>query len=331
MIYPLRRVWDPALYQGGGRHRGYFEGWYFKAVDADGLRPVAIIPGVSYSSDGRTAQAFVQLVRPGGASRFFAVSASEFTFDRRRFLIRVGPNEFSAGGVRLDLQDEIGYVRGELSFGPWRPWPVTAFSPGIMGWYRFVPRMECYHGVLSMDHAVDGSLEIGPERLVLDGGRGYTEKDWGSSFPSSWVWAQSNTFEVPGVSVTLSVARVPWLTGAFTGHIAGLLHDGELHRFATYTGARPVCLTTGPGSADVVLRDTRKELEVHVEGASPSALKAPTLGAMVGRADEALGATVTVALRALRGGRATRIFEGTGRAAGVEVMNDRGELAGPAC
>jgi hypothetical protein len=195
-----------------------------------------------------------------------------------------------------------------------------------MGWYRYVPRMECYHGVLSLDHELSGRLVVDGEELVFDGGRGYVEKDWGRSFPSSWVWLQSNHFGRPGVSVTASVARIPWVTGAFTGHIAGLLLDGRLHRFATYTGASLAAVETRPGAAHVVLRDRRRELELEAEGAPSGALKAPVLGAMEGRADEALGATVRARLRELRGGRASVVFEGTDAHAGLEVMNEHREL-----
>jgi tocopherol cyclase len=182
-----------------------------------------------------------------------------------------------------------------------------------------------------MDHALSGSLTVDGAELSFDGGRGYAEKDWGRSFPSSWIWAQSNHFERPGISVSASVARVPWMTGAFTGHIAGLLLDGDLHRFATYTGARLACMETRPGSADFTLRDRRQELELHVDGAAPAALKAPTLGSMEARADEALGTIVHVTLRAMRGGRAEKVFSGEGRHAGVEIMNDRGELVPVEC
>jgi tocopherol cyclase len=326
VLYPLRRIWDPATYQGGSRRRRYFEGWYLKMVDAAGESPLSLIPGVSFSEDGAARQAFVQLVRPGGASRYFAFSADEFAFDKDRFAISIGDNSFSTEGLRVDLRDEQGCVRGDVRFGDWSPWPVTLLSPGVMGPYRFVPRMECYHGVLSMDHALSGSLVVDGEEIAFDGGRGYAEKDWGRSFPSSWVWAQSNHFGRPGISVSASIGRVPWMTGAFTGHIAGLLLDGTLHRFTTYTGADLACIETRPGSADFVLRDRREELEIHIEGAATTALKAPTLGSMEARADEALGATLHVTLRALRGGEAPRLFAGEGRHAGVEIMNALGEL-----
>jgi len=183
--------------------------------------------------------------------------------------------------------------------------------------------MECYHGVLSLDHALQGALHIGGERLALDGGRGYVEKDWGTSFPSSWVWAQSNHFGTTGVSCILSVARIPWRGSSFTGHIAGLLLDGRLHRFATYTGSRPVEVSSGAGQARVVMAGRGRRLEVEVEGAVAGALKAPVLGAMQGRSDEALDGRLRVRLVVEGEGL---IYEGEGHAAGVEVMDPNGEL-----
>jgi tocopherol cyclase len=331
MLYAARRIWDPALYQGGSRSRRYFEGWYFKLVDADGAHPISLIPGVSFSEDGRVRTAFVQLVRPGGRTRYLPFPAEAFTYEKKRFAISVGGNRFSRDAITLDLRDEVGGVSGEIRFGPWTPWPVRPLSPGVMGWYRFVPGMECYHGVLSLDHALTGSLEVDGETLTFDGGRGYTEKDWGRSFPSSWIWAQSNHFGREGVSVSASIARIPWMTGTFTGSIAGLLLDGELHRFATYTGARLACVETRPGEADILLRDAHSELELHVHGGTTAPLKAPALGSMEARADEALGASVHVTLRTLAGGRATTRFDGEGLHAGVEIMNANDELGHVRC
>jgi hypothetical protein len=326
------RIWNPAAYQGGRVARRYFEGWYYKHVDADARRALAIIPGISYSADGSARHSFVQVVPSAGETHYFALPAEAFGFDvREPFGINVGPNRFSREGITLDLADGDRSASGTLRFGPWAPWPVRPLSPGVMGWYRFVPRMETYHGVLSMDHAVSGSIVLDGERIDFDGGRGYVEKDWGRSFPSSWIWAQSNSFDYPGTSVSLSVAKVPWMTGAFVGNIAGLLHDGELHRFATYTGAKLRCLETTASEAHLVLGDRREELEVHLNGCEALVLKAPVLGAMEGRAAESLGGTIDVALRVVRGGQSKVVFQGSGRQAGIEIMNDAGELGDTPC
>ncbi|NTU89166.1 MAG: hypothetical protein HGA54_04565 [Actinobacteria bacterium] len=332
MSYFLRRIWNPAIYQGGNVNRRYFEGWYFKQADAEGRQVFAVIPGVSFSADGTSKHAFVQIISGGGSTHYFSYPIESFVFDPREpFNIQIGDNIFTEAGMTLRLKDSTAEAYGEVRFGAWTPWPVTTLSPGIMGWYRFVPFMETYHGVLSMDHEVSGSVVLDGETIRLDDGRGYIEKDWGHSFPSSWIWAQSNHFDRPGVSVSISVAKVPWLTGAFVGHIAGLQIDGKLHRFATYTGARLVCIETGTNEAHLILRDRREELDVGIHGSETLSLKAPTLGAMVGHDAESLGGTIDVTLRELRGGQSGVVFQGTGTLAGIEVMNDRNELGSVRC
>ena len=107
-----------------------------------------------------------------------------------------------------------------------------------MGWYAWVPKMECYHGVLGFDHQITGSLEFNGTELDFTNGRGYIEKDWGVAFPEGYVWMQSNHFNRPRVCLTASIAMIPWLGSAFRGFIVGLWIDRQLYRFATYTGAK---------------------------------------------------------------------------------------------
>ena len=54
-----------------------------------------------------------------------------------------------------------------------------------MGWYAYLPIMECYHGILSMDHELSGELIYNGDFLAFNKGRGYIEKDWGKNFPTS--------------------------------------------------------------------------------------------------------------------------------------------------
>ena len=322
---PLRKIYHPALYQGGQRSSRYFEGWYFKLDTADGLAPLAVIPGVSYERDGAS-HAFVQLIHGDGATAYFEYPIEAFAHSKRHFDIAVGPNRFSDSGISLDLAGEGGHAVGEVAFSPWSPWPVTLGSPGIMGPYRFTPFMECYHGVLSMDHAITGIIETGDGQTRFDGGRGYVEKDWGRSFPRAWVWAQCNGFERPGVSVMVSVARIPWLRGAFTGLIAGVLMDGRLFRFATYTGARLEYLMTGGGAAEIVIADRRYRLVVKLGGAVPGELRSPVLGGMDGTVYETLRGQMSVTFDELVGGSYERVFEGQSRRAAFELMDDEGLL-----
>lgn len=319
----LGRIWRPAVYQDGLKRHGYFEGWYFKIVNGSETHAAAIIPGISLDPSGNTSHSFVQLIRTGGATAYWEYPVSDFRFDPRRFEIEVGPNRFSLAGIELALEGGAGRVNGALKFGTQTPWPVRPLSPGIMGWYRFVPFMEAYHGVLSLDHSVEGSLGIDGESVDFSEGRGYAEKDWGRSFPSAWVWAQSNHFESPGTSVTVSIARIPWLGGSFIGYIVGLLHDGTLYEFTTYNGARVPYFDLTDGRTTMLL--TRKGLELHltIDGAHPGTLRSPVMGAMSGTVWESLDASIAVKLSRAD----TVLFEGTGTHAGVELMDKDSVLA----
>lgn len=91
MPHTTSRLWNPVAYQGGRVTRRYFEGWYYKQVDATGHRALAVIPGISYSADGESKHSFVQIVPSGGETHYFAFPAEEFGSDARApFGVRVG-------------------------------------------------------------------------------------------------------------------------------------------------------------------------------------------------------------------------------------------------
>jgi hypothetical protein len=188
-----------------------------------------------------------------------------------------------------------------------------------MGWYAWMPRMECYHGVLSFDHSISGTLEVEGQAHVFDGGRGYIEKDWGKAFPAGYIWFQSNHFDVPRACLTASIAMIPWLGSAFRGFIIGLWLDGRLYRFATYTGARTERLVLQDEQVDWVVSDRHLRLEMQVVQAGGGLIFGPTRQNMGRRVDETLDASLWVRLRE-RGGR--MLFEGSGRHAGLEINGD---------
>jgi tocopherol cyclase len=68
------------------------------------------------------------------------------------------------------------------------------FSPIAMGWYSFVPFMECYHGVISLYNNIFGKLSANDRIIDYTDEIGYIEKDWARSFPSSRLWMQTNHF-----------------------------------------------------------------------------------------------------------------------------------------
>ncbi|MEZ4699592.1 MAG: tocopherol cyclase family protein [Rhodothermales bacterium] len=310
---------DPDRYHGHRARKGFFEGWYFKLADAGAGRLLAVIPGVFMSRSGANRYAFVMTVdgqtQRVGMTRY---PLSDFSADADRFAIRIGPNTFSAEGLRLDLAGDAPW-RGELAFSGLAPWPVTLAAPGVMGWYAYMPFMECFHGVVSMDHLIDGALDLGGERVDLTGGRGYIEKDWGRNFPASWVWMQGNHFPEAGVSLSASVAIIPFVGTTFGGSIVGLRHEGRLYRFTTYTGARVRTLDVSPDRVRLVAEDRRHRLEVEAERGPTVRLFAPGPDDMMPRVDECLAAPLTVRLTE-RDGRP--IYAGRSTQGALEVQGD---------
>jgi hypothetical protein len=299
------------LYHGTHARAPFFEGWYFKLVDPTEQYAFAIIPGIAYGPDGQ-AHAFVQVLDgKHNQSAYHRFPVTDFRTSDAPFEVRIGPNVFSREMITLDLPHLRGTVRLVSPVAwPWRPW-----SPGIMGWFSFVPFMECYHGIVSLDHTLAGSLTWQGQEIGFDGGKGYGEKDWGRSFPAAWIWGQTNHFDRPQTSLTVSIARIPWVGVDFNGFIVGFLLEGKLYRFATYTGARIRQVHADDQTVTVVLTRGALRLELHARRASGGYLAAPVLGVMEGRVNESMSSEVTVTLR--RG--KTLLYEGTGRHAGLEV------------
>jgi tocopherol cyclase len=319
----LKTTLHPEWYHGHHRKPPLFEGWYYKLIDRSERHRYAVIPGIFLGTDPRTSHAFVQVLDGvTGGTTYHRYPVEEFWAAEGDFDVRVGPNRFTLEQISLRIEAPERTVTGDVRFTGLTPWPVTLSSPGIMGWYAWVPFMECYHGVLSIDHEIDGALTVDGQRVDFTGGRGYIEKDWGRSFPAAWVWLQTNHFEQPGTSLTGSVAMIPWVGRAFRGFIIGLWHSGELYRFATYTGARIEKLAISDTEVTWVVRDRRNRLEMVAHRKQSGLLRGPSGVDMGVRVPETLQATVAVRLANLAGGEAHALFEGTGRNAGLEVAGD---------
>lgn len=313
----LKTTLTPGMYHGFNKQPPFFEGWYYKLVSADESHKVAVIPGVIL---GKDAHAFVQVLNgTDGTTAYHTFAFQQFQADPSRFALQIDKNHFDGSRLLLDIERPEGQIQGEIQLGPLNPWPVTLVSPGIMGWYAWVPRMECYHGVLSFDHSLQGTLTLNGKMMNFDGGRGYIEKDWGQAFPSAWVWFQSNHFGGTPACITASVAIIPWMGSAFRGFIVGLWINGKLYRFATYSGARIRSLQIFDTHVDWVLQSNRYRLHLTARRVEGGLLRGPTRQDMGKRVLETLNATVQVRLENLQGGL---IFEGIGAHTGLEVMGD---------
>jgi len=323
-FYGMRKIWNTALFQGAGKRRRYFEGWYFKHVSKNG-RVYAIIPGIALSADGRKKHAFIQTIDGNTVDTHYVTFPFEaFAYSKDSFQINIDNNRFSTAGMQVDIRDGDYRLNGECVYDGARSLPFSLINPNAMGWYSFVPFMECYHGLVSMDHSVQGYLETEEERIDFNGGRGYIEKDWGRSFPSSWIWMQTNTFSTKGDSFMLSIARIPWLGKHFIGFLGFVTVSGKVHKFATYTGARLTSLDISDMSVNVVIQSGSRIIEITGRKKRKGLLQAPVNGVMERRISESIDADITVGISDRNG---SKLFRDTGALGGLEIVGDPQELA----
>lgn len=320
MVDYVRQVMHPVWYHGHERAAPFFEGWYYKCVSADGEQKWSFIPGIFIHQDPTQSHAFVQVLNgTDGVAHYHRFVQDDFEARRQAFDVRIGASHFQLDTITLDIDDASGRIKGTLRFQQQQPWRITPFAPGVMGPFAWIPFLECYHGICSLDHSIVGSLEINGDTVDFTGGRGYIEKDWGQSFPSGYIWQQSNHFDTKGTSLTASFASIPNLGRTFAGFIVGLWHDGQLYPFTTYNGSRVEYLYVDDQAVRWALSNRRYRLDVVVSRSDGAALRGPQRENMHMRVDETLNSVMDVRLI----NRQQRIIvEGRGQHAALEVVGD---------
>ena len=296
------KVWHQEAFQGTHRKKGYFEGWYLKLIDEPRTTVFALIPGVSIGRTKEESHAFIQLINAvTGKTEYFRFPYDAFSADQKKFDVSIAGNHFWDGGVEVDLHNETTSLKASLRFENIEKYPTSFLHPGIMGPFSFVPGMECYHGIVNIRHTICGSVVYNGAEMDMTGGEGYIEKDWGRSFPRSWIWLQANHFDAQNASFMFSIARIPWLGTTFTGLICFLRTDDGFYRFATYNGGTVTRVHTDGDRIEVSLKNAKHALSFTAYYQKGGILKAPKNGMMLREIEESITAEVEVTLGDHRG------------------------------
>jgi tocopherol cyclase len=310
------RIFRPWAFQGSLKRKNYFEGWYFKHVSADRNHVWSFIPGISLSKEGR--HAFIQVLNGRtGESHVFKYGVEAFSASGKELDIDLGKSHFGFGGISLEMQNESRKIEGNITYSSITKYPSTLLNPGIMGWYSFVPFMECKHGVFSMGHKLSGGLQIDQQYIDFEDGYGYIEKDWGSSFPESWVWLHCNTFNATNASFTFSVAKIPWLGSYFIGFISFLNLEGRFFNFSTWSKARIEKLEYIDNRLQIRITNRKYVLEAKAVNNQAGRLQAPVKGSMTRIIKETVDADIELKLSD-RSGKI--LFHDQGTRAGMELI-----------
>jgi hypothetical protein len=320
MLHQLHTLFHPEQYHGQGKTKRFFEGWYYKVVNADESRAFAIIPGIAMDENGMQ-QSFIQVLDGKKlTAEYHKYNVNEFSSEKNKFELRISSSFFSVNTIRLDLPE----VKGELNFEMLVPWPCPWYSPGIMGPFSFVPFMECYHGILSMNHTIHGKLIIHGETIDFTDGRGYIEKDWGHSFPDAYFWMQTNHFSQDRISLKASVAKIPWLGSSFVGFIAGVWIHDRIIRFTTYNSTKLITSFADQKKVELVMENKNYRLEILALREAATYLASPISGFMDGRIEESMNSRIEVQLYDKINKKL--LLNDTGKNAGLEVAGNIKEI-----
>lgn len=244
----------------------YFEGWYFK--HQFGKEMIAFIPGISKDLYGNKI-AFIQIIT-NQKSYYVPYSYNDCHIDRKRCYIRIDNNIFTKKGIKIDIKKEGLWIKGIIKYGDFQK-----IKYDIMGPFALLPFMECNHEVLSMKHYLKGNMNINNKDISKMWGIGYVEKDWGCSFPNSYIWTQCNIFSQVPLNIMASVAEIPLLGRRFLGSICVIQYKKKEYRIATYLGAKVIKMKNG-----FLLTQGRYKFYVSLLKSNPQHLYAPNKGAM---------------------------------------------------
>lgn len=288
---------NPEMFQGKkyiNTNQEYFEGWYFKNTNIK--NSISFIPGINVNKDEK--KAFVQVIT-NDFSGCVNYSIDDFEFRFRPFFIRIGNNLFSKNDIHVDIKDDAQNltVFGDIKYSGSENIRTNFLNPNIMGPFSYVPFMECNHAVLNMKTRADGLIYVNNDEMKFDNGIGYMEKDWGCSFPKSYIWCQGNNFQNSNASFMLSIADVPFKAFCFKGIICSLILNSTEFRFATYNNAKLVRYDVNDDFFNIVLKQGAYYLDISSKCITGLKLLAPVKGRMKKDIFESISASISVTLK----------------------------------
>ncbi|WP_455539937.1 tocopherol cyclase family protein [Terrisporobacter sp.] len=318
----MKEIFNPNLYHGAHKRKNFFEGWYYKIVDKKGNYKIAIIPGVSYGNNDNEHHCFIQIVNGIDLKyNYLSYGIDNFKYNNNPFRICVNSNIFTLDGINLSISQNNFYIKGNLVFKNTVKWPDSMINPGSMGLYNYLKFMECYSQVCVLNGSVVGCLAINEKNIDFTGGKIYIEKNWGKSFPKSWLWIQCNSFKNRKTSLTCSLGTIPFLIKSFTGFLIGITIEDKFYSFTTMNHSKIYIQILVD---DIILTVTKKNLKLtlktHTNADDFLILKSPTKGCMTSSVKENLNGQVYMLLEDTKLNKI--IFEDIGTSTGIEYGGD---------
>lgn len=318
----FRQMINPDLYH-GRLPWNKFEGWYFKVCSEDAA--LAFIPGIFHGDSKMKPHSFLQILDGTSVAYDYIIfPENNFRASAESLELFVGENSFSFSEIRLNTGSRLGSLEARLRLDGVRKWNCSGKSQRSMGFYNFLPFMECYSQVCAMDMSVSGYVSTGGGTYEFKNDRGYIEKNWGNQFPVSWLWVQCNCFKHTKASLSASAGHIPFILGSFRGFLIGLQTENGFFSFTSMNGSKLKVRQVGRDRV-ITVQNTDYSLEIATKSSVDAFVlcNAPKGGQMIPLVRETLTAAIDVKLTDLRTGRI--LYEDNGFKAGIEYGGEQVE------
>ncbi|MEG0592172.1 MAG: tocopherol cyclase family protein [Coprobacillus sp.] len=259
-----------------------FEGWYFRVVD--NKISIAVIIGIAKTSEKQ--EAFIQVFHTlSQKSERVSFDIEEFHYQDVPFMINI--KNIILKKHYVHIEDENLSVLIDLEINMPKYIKKSLYAPTIMGPFAYFKNMQCNHAITNLKSYTKGYIDYLDKRYYINGTI-YQEKDWGTSFPTKYIWVQSHCCHEKRAILFLSCATIPLNKIGFTGIIMTLIIDDKEFHIASYYGAYIVKAKKMGNSYILIIRQGRYLIKCYLRMGPTYILDAPREGQMTRQIEESL-------------------------------------------
>lgn len=267
----------------------FFEGYYYKVTTDDFA--LAIIVGFTLQENKQIA--FVQCYNSKTNQKdYLEYDYDQFYFDVLSNTVYLKDHYFGKDEVYF-FDERVDYVihffideRVELD--------TNFYTPTIMGPFHYIPFLQCNHAIITLQGSVEGEI-IYKDACHDFSGIGYSEKDWGTSFPREYVWIQSNhSLEGYGNSLFLACGHIPMKLFDFMGVIGLIKAKDKTYKIGSYFGAKVIERSIVDQSSILIIKQGKYLFSFKLRLGTTCEFLGPNQGVMNTKINESLDSNCTV-------------------------------------
>ena len=219
----------------------HFEGWYFRAFDPTTRKSFALIAAY-WVGKNHEGHGFLELVQhPEGLvhkQTLIAINVEGIQAGRGKFDLQLGDLKLSANSIIGTIWTDSGErVDINLKITDCAQWgaPDDDNNRWTMGWSTEAPGIPIKWHVHHLKAEASGVIRTPNHEWEFSKLPFHQEKNWGRSFPTSWIWLQSNHFEGrPDVAFAAAGGPIFPLYFSPQGYMAGLRWRDQFFTWRTH-------------------------------------------------------------------------------------------------